>query len=56
MQAGEYSFEVQADIHKLDEAITATIPGALCVPVKFGGVKLPELNINKFNGDFTQWN
>ena len=48
-QAGEYSFDVRTDIHELNEAITATLQGAPCVPAKFGGVKLPKLNINKFD-------
>ena len=58
-QAGEYSFQVRIDIHKLNEVITATlpgVPGAPYIPPKTGGVKLPKLNINKFDGDFTQWN
>ena len=58
-QAGEYSFQVRIDIHKLDEAITVTLPGAQgipYVPTKTRGVKFPKLNINKFDGDFTQRN
>ena len=58
-QAGEYSFQVRIDIHKLNEAITAALPGAQGVPYsppKTRGVKLPKLNINKFDGDFTQRN
>ena len=44
-QAGEYSFMIRADIHKLNEAITTLLPPALCPPVKSSGVKLPKLNI-----------
>ena len=56
-QAGEYSFQVRTDIHKLNEAITAALPGVPEVPYippKTRGVKLPNLNINKFAGAFTQ--
>ena len=58
-QSGEYSFQVRIDIHKLNEVITAAlpgVPGVLYVHPKTRGVKLPKLNINKFDGDFTQWN
>ena len=58
-QAGEYSFDVRIDIHRLNESITAALPGVPGVPYippKIGGVKLPKLNINKFDRDFTQWN
>ena len=37
-QSGEYSFDVRTDIHKSNEAITITLPGAPCVPAKFRGV------------------
>ena len=55
-QAGEYNFSVRIDIHKLNEAITAALPTTSYVPPKSAGVKLPKLNIKKFDGDFTQWN
>ena len=58
-QAGEHSFQVRIDIHKLNEVITAAlprVPGIPYIPHKTRGVKLPKLNINKFDGDFTQWN
>ena len=55
-QAGEYSFTVRTDIHKLNEAITALLPVIPCPPAKSSGVKLPKLDIKKFDGDFTQWN
>ena len=54
-QAGEYSFDVRTDIHKLNEAITAALPAVPNIHSKFGGVKLPKLNIKKFDGDFTMW-
>ena len=43
----------------MNEAITAALPGVPGVPYippKTRGVKLPKLNINKFDGDFTRWN
>ena len=55
-QAGEYNFSVRVDIHKLNEAITAALPSTSYIPPKSVGVKLPKLNIKKFDGDFTQWN
>ena len=55
-QAGKYSFDVRIDIHKLNEAITAALPGVSYISPKTRGVKLPKLNINEFDGDFTQWN
>ena len=58
-QAGEYSFQVRIDIHKLIEALTASLQGVQGVPYvppKTRGVALPKLNIRKFDGDFTQWN
>ena len=56
-QAGEYSFQVRIDIQKLNEALTASLQGVQGVPYpKTRGVKLPKLNIKKFDGDFAQWN
>ena len=59
-QAGEYSFQVRIDIHILNEAITVALPGVSGIstvpPSRTRGVKLPKLNIKKFDGDFTQWN
>ena len=48
-QAGEYSFQVRIDIHKLNEAITAALlvaPDISYIPPKTRGVKLLKLNIS----------
>ena len=54
-QAGEYSFTVRSDIHRLNEAIAGALPQIPCLPARSVGVKLPKLDIKRFNGDFTQW-
>ena len=59
--AGEYNYQVWIDIHKLERAISATLPLPATPtnpnpPPTTRGVKLPKLNITKFSGDFTQWN
>ena len=57
-EAGEYSLRVRSDIHRLNEEITAALPSTSYVgpQLKSAGIKLPKLNIKKFDGDFTQWN
>ena len=54
-EAGEYSFEVRVEIQKLISAVNKSLPPTPCVTNKSMGVKLPKLNIRKFDGDFTQW-
>ena len=53
-QAGEYSFIVRSDIHRLNEELTRAAP-PVYLPTKSIVAKLPKLNIKKFDGDFTQW-
>ena len=55
-EAEEYSYLTRVEIHKLNEAITLALPQTPILPApRSVGIKLPKLNTQKFDGDFTQW-
>ena len=55
-EAEEYSYLTRVEIHKLNEAITLALPQTPILPApRPVGIKLPKLNIKKFDGDFTEW-
>ena len=54
-QAEKYSYTTRVEIHKLNEAITLALPQTPIPAPRPVGIKLPKLNIKKFDGDITEW-